>query len=103
MVPHGTVEQKIIEAFGLDQDAGQPVAVVGIPDAAKGEALVLLTTMAIAAEEVRAKLLGAGLSNLWVPKLVWRVEQIPVLGTGKTDHKACRQLATELAKQAAGG
>jgi len=97
MVPHGTVEQKIIEALGLDQDAGLPVAIVGVPDPAKGEALVLLTTMPITTDEIRGKLLGAGLSNLWVPKVVYRVEQIPILGTGKTDHKACRALALEMA------
>lgn len=102
MVPHGTVEQKIVEAFGLDQDAGQPVAIVGVPDSAKGEALVLLTTMPISSDELRAKLLAAGLSNLWVPKLVCRVEQIPILGTGKTDHKACRALAIERTRLASG-
>jgi len=30
-----------------------------------------------------------------VPKLVLKVERIPVLGTGKTDLKACRALALE--------
>jgi acyl-[acyl-carrier-protein]-phospholipid O-acyltransferase/long-chain-fatty-acid--[acyl-carrier-protein] ligase len=31
--------------------------------------------------------------GLWVPKLIRRVEKIPVLGTGKLDLKACRELA----------
>jgi acyl-[acyl-carrier-protein]-phospholipid O-acyltransferase/long-chain-fatty-acid--[acyl-carrier-protein] ligase len=31
--------------------------------------------------------------GLWVPKLIRRVEKIPVLGTGKLDLMACRELA----------
>ncbi|MDE3084757.1 MAG: AMP-binding protein, partial [Verrucomicrobiota bacterium] len=37
MVPHGTVEQKITEIFQLDPGQTPAVAVVGIPDSAKGE------------------------------------------------------------------
>ena len=42
MVPHGTVEAKIAELFGVDPGEAQSVVVVGVPDAAKGEALVAL-------------------------------------------------------------
>jgi acyl-[acyl-carrier-protein]-phospholipid O-acyltransferase/long-chain-fatty-acid--[acyl-carrier-protein] ligase len=102
MVPHGTVEQKIIEAFGWDQSEGLVAAVVGVPDPAKGEALVLLTVREVTPEALREKLTAAGLPNLWVPKLVYRVEKIPVLGTGKTDLKGCRDLALKLAGGRAG-
>jgi acyl-[acyl-carrier-protein]-phospholipid O-acyltransferase/long-chain-fatty-acid--[acyl-carrier-protein] ligase len=93
MVPHGTIEQKLIELFDLDQSAGYVVIVTGVPDASKGEALVLLTTTDLSADGVREKLLGAGVPGLWVPKIVRRVEKIPVLGTGKLDLKLCRELA----------
>ncbi len=98
MVPHGTVEARIAELFGWDQNEGPTAVVTGIPDATKGEALVLLTTMEVSAEDVRAKLLEAGLPNLWVPRIIRRVDKIPMLGTGKTDLKGCRTLAIELAK-----
>lgn len=98
MVPHGTVEQKILEVLGWDQADGLLIAVVGIPDSAKGEALVLLTVREVAAEILREKLLAAGLPNLWIPKVACRVERIPVLGTGKTDLKGCRELALDLTK-----
>jgi acyl-[acyl-carrier-protein]-phospholipid O-acyltransferase/long-chain-fatty-acid--[acyl-carrier-protein] ligase len=98
MVPHGTVEQKIVEAYGWEQAESPKAVIVGVPDAAKGEALVLVTTQDINASEVRERLTEAGLPNLWVPKLVHHVEAIPVLGTGKLDLKTCR----ELAKAAAG-
>ena len=93
MVPHGTVENKIVETFGWDQADGVTLAIVGVPDATKGEALVLLTTRDVTSDELRTRLMAAGVANLWVPKLIRRVEQIPMLGTGKTDLKRCRELA----------
>jgi len=98
MVPHGTIEQKIVQAFDLDQTEAPRAFVVGVPDAAKGEALVLLTTQAIATDELRTRLLDLGVPNLWVPKIIKRVDKIPMLGTGKTDLKRCRELALEPAK-----
>ncbi len=98
MVPHGTVEQKIVEAFELEQMDSPAVFVTGVPDAAKGEALVLLTTHDVAPDVLRAKLAELGVPNLWVPKLIRRVDKIPMLGTGKTDLKRCRELALEAAK-----
>ncbi len=93
MVPHVTLEQKIIAGFGWEQVDGPVVFVTGIPDAAKGEALVILTTQDVTVEDVRACLTEAAVPNLWVPRIVRRVEKIPMLGTGKTDIKGCRELA----------
>ena len=98
MVPHGTVEQKILEAFGWEQTENPTVFVTGIPDATKGEALVLLTTQDVAPDALRGRLSDVGVPNLWVPKIIKRVEQIPMLGTGKTDLKRCRELALETTK-----
>lgn len=93
MVPHLTIEQKIIEAFGLEVAEDPKVVVLGVPDAAKGETLVLLTTEAIEAADLRDKLTAAGLPNLWIPKTVVRLDRIPVLGSGKCDLRGCRELA----------
>ena len=99
MVPHGTVEQKLVEAFALDQSEGYALVVMGVPDPGKGEQLVLLTTSeAVTDESVKEKLNAAGVPNLWIPKIVKRVEKIPVLGTGKLDLKGCKDLAGEAAK-----
>lgn len=95
MVPHGTIEQKIITAFNWDALEASPVFVVGVPDATKGEALVLLTTHAVTPEVLRTKLVDVGVPNLWVPKIIKLVDKIPMLGTGKTDLKRCRELAAE--------
>jgi acyl-[acyl-carrier-protein]-phospholipid O-acyltransferase/long-chain-fatty-acid--[acyl-carrier-protein] ligase len=97
MVPHGTVEQKIVQVFGWDEGEGVTVAVMSVPDPTKGEALVLLTTREVTSDQIREKLLADGLPALWVPKIVQRVDKIPILGTGKLDLKGCRELALEVA------
>ena len=97
MVPHVTIEQQLIEAFDWDQAEKPTVAVTSISDPTKGEALVMLTTEDVTADDVRARLLAAGLPNLWVPKIVRKVEAIPMLGTGKMDLKGCRDLAKQVA------
>jgi acyl-[acyl-carrier-protein]-phospholipid O-acyltransferase / long-chain-fatty-acid--[acyl-carrier-protein] ligase len=100
MVPHGTVEQKIAEAFGWDQNEVATLVVTGVPDPTKGEALVLLSTHEVASDQLRTRLLETGLPNLWIPRIIRQVDKIPMLGTGKTDLKACRTLAVELTKDA---
>jgi acyl-[acyl-carrier-protein]-phospholipid O-acyltransferase / long-chain-fatty-acid--[acyl-carrier-protein] ligase len=97
MVPHGTVEQKIIETYEINQDDGPVIAIVGVPDSSKGEALVLLTAMDINGDDLRQRLFNAGLPNLWIPKIIRRVAAIPLLGSGKTDLSSCRRLAAEAA------
>jgi acyl-[acyl-carrier-protein]-phospholipid O-acyltransferase / long-chain-fatty-acid--[acyl-carrier-protein] ligase len=93
MVPHETIESKVIEAFGLKSEDERVAAVVGVPDEAKGEALILLTVRDLSMEAVRERLLAAGLPNLWIPRTIKRVDKIPILGSGKLDLGKCRELA----------
>jgi acyl-[acyl-carrier-protein]-phospholipid O-acyltransferase/long-chain-fatty-acid--[acyl-carrier-protein] ligase len=96
MVPHVTVEQKITEAFGWEETDVPSVVVTSIDDATKGEALVLLTTRPVDSDELRTRLLDAGLPNLWIPRVIRIVEKIPMLGTGKLDLRGCRELAARV-------
>jgi acyl-[acyl-carrier-protein]-phospholipid O-acyltransferase/long-chain-fatty-acid--[acyl-carrier-protein] ligase len=71
-------------------------AVVAIPDAQKGEQLILLTTQSPIERSVlleRAKRDGIGEIN--VPKKFIPLKQIPLLATGKTDYVAALALATQ--------
>ena len=45
MVPHETVEAAVTKVLGLDQETERKIAVVGIPDEKKGEAIALLNTV----------------------------------------------------------
>lgn len=93
MVPHGTIEQALVEAFDL-LDSEVPLLAVGArPDEDKGEALVLLSAIDMELEEVRTKLASACFSNLWIPKEIRRVEAIPTLATGKLDLRGIQELA----------
>jgi acyl-[acyl-carrier-protein]-phospholipid O-acyltransferase / long-chain-fatty-acid--[acyl-carrier-protein] ligase len=95
MVPHETIEQKIIDVLELSGRDERPIAIVGVHDEAKGEALVLLSAVDLDLAELRKKLQEAGVPNLWIPKNVRRVEAIPVLASGKLDLKKCQGLAAE--------
>ena len=94
MVPHETIEASIVEAFGLKSEEERAVTVIGVPDKAKGEALVLLATRDLPPEKVRERLLADGFPMLWIPRIVKRVSKIPVLASGKLDLEKCRDLAT---------
>ena len=93
MVPHETIEDKIVDSLDLSGRDERTVAIVGVQDEAKGEALVLLSAVDIDLAELRSKLHDAGVPNLWIPKQVQRVESIPVLASGKLDLKKCNELA----------
>ena len=95
MVPHEAVEQKIIDLLGFSGKDERVVAIVGVQDEAKGEALILLASADVDLAQVRDKLHDAGVPNLWIPKKVQRVDSIPVLASGKLDLKNCQQLAAQ--------
>ena len=102
MVPHETVEAVINKVLGLDAETERRIAVVGVPDEQKGEAILLLSTIAGPALEqecidLRYKLLDEGISSLWCPKRIIPVSEIPILASGKLDIKSCEALATNSA------
>jgi acyl-[acyl-carrier-protein]-phospholipid O-acyltransferase/long-chain-fatty-acid--[acyl-carrier-protein] ligase len=68
-------------------------AVLAVPDARKGEQLLLLTTRQDA--EAGALLMharGRGVAEIAVPRLVHVVSAVPLLGTGKIDYPAAQRL-----------
>ncbi|MEY2488992.1 MAG: acyl-[acyl-carrier-protein]-phospholipid O-acyltransferase [Verrucomicrobiota bacterium] len=95
MVPHETIEQKILSILPAAENSERVIAVVGVTDAAKGEALVLLSSVDLDLPSVRAALSGIGVPNLWIPKTVRRVGAIPVLASGKLDLAGCKAMAAE--------
>jgi len=72
-------------------------AVVALPDARKGEQLVLLTERAEPSrEELSAFARGEGATELMVPRQIFTVDKLPLLGSGKADHVGAKNLAGEL-------
>lgn len=101
MVPHEVVENAIEDFVPHPEGfTGRAVAVVGVPDAQKGEALVLLSCvhtsqLTQALDEIRSHLVEQGLPRLWCPREIIPVETIPALPTGKMDLRGCQMLANE--------
>src|SRR5436190_5099491 len=95
MVPHESIEHKIVGLLDLSGKDERMVAIVGVQDEAKGEALVLLSAVDVDLPQLRKQLHESGISNLWIPKRVQRVEVIPVLASGKLDLTKCKELVEE--------
>jgi acyl-[acyl-carrier-protein]-phospholipid O-acyltransferase/long-chain-fatty-acid--[acyl-carrier-protein] ligase len=93
MVPHGRVEEALHQAAGAD---GQVFAVTAIPDERKGERLAVLHTLDESRlPEILDRLAAQGLPNLFIPRRSHfvRVEKLPILGSGKMDLRAVKQIA----------
>ena len=92
MVPLGAVEDFVATLWPASSHA-----VVAIPDAKRGEQLVLLTDKSDAS---RGLLMGAardaGLPEIYVPRTIARVATVPILGTGKIDYIRAGELARQL-------
>ena len=81
-------------ASGLWNDA-QHVA-LSVPDARKGEQLILVTDKPDASKEaLLAHARSEGVPDLWVPKSVLVVPAIPVLASGKIDLQATEEMARQ--------
>jgi len=99
MVPHLAIE----EALAPTLAPGAACLVCSVPDAQRGERLVLLHTDAsLDAQRAWEALSAADLPKLWVPKResIFLVPAIPALGSGKTDLRGSTELAQQLSGQA---
>jgi acyl-[acyl-carrier-protein]-phospholipid O-acyltransferase / long-chain-fatty-acid--[acyl-carrier-protein] ligase len=97
MVPHIKIEEKLHELTGVTE---QTFVVTGVPDEKKGERIVVLHKLSDAAlAECLEKFAACDLPNLWKPKAesFFRVENFPLLGTGKLDLRGVKEIAAKLA------
>ena len=100
MIPHGKVEEELEKQLVQgEEDDVKRVCVTAVPDAKKGEKLVVLQLESEkTADELRKGLSDAGLPNLFIPAAdsFYIVDEIPMLGTGKLDLGGAKQKALEL-------
>jgi acyl-[acyl-carrier-protein]-phospholipid O-acyltransferase/long-chain-fatty-acid--[acyl-carrier-protein] ligase len=98
MVSLGAVEEN---ARGvLPEDSEEDLAAAAVPDPKKGERVIVLVTSEALETNLRDMMLAAGVSPLMIPSKVIRVDEIPKLGSGKTDFSALNTLATSAAEAA---
>lgn len=70
-------------------------AVVAVPDGRKGEQLMLITTHAALDRKRLQESLRGKLTEIMMPRHVKYVDELPVLGTGKTDYVTLARMARE--------
>ncbi len=93
MISLPAIEHILIENFAGDRDK-DPILAVEAKELQRPE-LILFTTLNIDLETVNSKIRTAGLSGLHTIRKVIKLDEIPLLGTGKTNYRALRQMLRE--------
>jgi acyl-[acyl-carrier-protein]-phospholipid O-acyltransferase/long-chain-fatty-acid--[acyl-carrier-protein] ligase len=89
MISLGAVEETIRTVLANSE---LEILALSIPDNKKGEKIILLVTEALSQKTLRSVLKTAKVNPLMQPAQCILVDTIPVLGTGKTDFSAAKQL-----------
>lgn len=100
MISLPALEQPLVERWPASEE-GPRVAVEGV-EAENGCTLVVFATEPLELGEVNRTLTDAGFPALMRIDRVEHLDEIPVLGTGKTDYKALRKRLVEQAPDPAG-
>lgn len=88
------VSLEVVEKVAATTAPGFAHAASSRPDTNKGEALVLFTTAPdLTRERLASAAKSAGAAELAVPRIIIRVNEIPLLGTGKTDYVTLKKMA----------
>lgn len=108
MISHEHVEQVLTRVLKIKPSApgesAHRIAVVGVPDSAKGEKLILLSTVHKISHPhdlitIRYGIMNEGYPSLWCPDSILPVPSIPSLGNGKPDYPQCYKMAMGLLKK----
>jgi acyl-[acyl-carrier-protein]-phospholipid O-acyltransferase/long-chain-fatty-acid--[acyl-carrier-protein] ligase len=92
MVSLGAVEDALAVAFP-QYGPKFCVAVLSVPDEAKGEKLLAVTNEPrLALEQVREAVRSRGLGNLAAPREIRVVHEFPLLGTGKVNYRELQRM-----------
>lgn len=92
MVSLGAVEQQIRTIL---QSTDLPMVAVNVPDEKKGERVILLVGDEANPDDIRQSLVEGKMPALMMPSEIIQVEEMPILGSGKLDFKAAKQLALD--------
>ncbi len=100
MIPHIKIEASLSHIVE-DPDSDEPevkIAVTSLPDPKKGEKIIVVhKPLKLPIDEILTKLSDEGFPNLWIPNAenFLKVDEIPMLGTGKLDLKGLNDLVKE--------
>ena len=92
MISLPAIEEILLREFSDPADSEIPLAVEATPSDTQTELVLFAVRNDISREAANACLAREGLSPLHFIRRVQRIEQVPVLGTGKTDYRALQAL-----------
>ena len=92
MISLGAVEAQISSVLGDEVT----FVCTNVADEKKGEQVVMLFSGEISEEEVAARIRASAIPSIMQPSKIYKVEAVPVLGTGKVDFKSNKKLAAQL-------
>jgi acyl-[acyl-carrier-protein]-phospholipid O-acyltransferase/long-chain-fatty-acid--[acyl-carrier-protein] ligase len=90
MVSLTQVEEQVRGVLGEPE---RELVAVNLPDEKKGERIVLLVAGEIDPDGLRKAMIDAGFNPLTIPTETRPVDQVPKLGSGKTDFAGAKRLA----------
>ena len=93
MISLGAVEEQIRRAMN---DSELEVVAVNIPDAKKGEKVVLVVAGDIDTNAIKARLIATKCNPLMIPSEIYSFAEVPKLGSGKTDFTTAKKIAAEM-------
>ena len=90
-----SVEQAVSRLFSDDFEC----LAVNLPDAKKGEKIVLLYAADMSTDDLKKRVLESDLNTLMYPTSYVKVDEIPKLGTGKQDFNRAKGVAQDLLEE----
>lgn len=91
MVPLSRVEDELSVLAGEE-----PSAVVALPDEGRGEKIVWITQVkGVTRDQILERIKESGLPELWAPREVMEVDEVPLLPTGKVDYPKLGQMISK--------
>jgi acyl-[acyl-carrier-protein]-phospholipid O-acyltransferase/long-chain-fatty-acid--[acyl-carrier-protein] ligase len=94
------VSLETVERIAAAASAGRQHASVAWKDEARGELIALFTEDPnLKREHLQAAAREMGLPEIAIPRRIIFLEKLPLLGNGKKDYNALRQMTEELVKR----
>jgi long-chain-fatty-acid--[acyl-carrier-protein] ligase len=90
MISMPAIEEVLNKKYQNENDEGPVIAVETLTDEENPE-IILFTTLNISREEINSVIRESGLSALHNIRKVIKIDEIPVLGTGKTNYRELKQ------------
>ena len=101
MIPHEGIEDMLNQVLGNAAEDPLKLCVTSVPDTKKGEKIIVLyTELSLTPEEIKAKLIELKYPLLWIPDVTsyYKIDEIPLLGTGKLDLFKVHEIAESIDK-----